>query len=91
MQMQKALNYINQWKWCQSINIQAYRLLSQRWTEHSLPSLVEFGHDDILCLLSCGLGGEINDVWLVHLFVQFVKQEILKLKCQYSKHAHEYS
>lgn len=54
------------------INLYSYSFLAQWWTKHSLPSLVQLGHDDVLCLLGSCLGREVNDVGFVLLLVKFV-------------------
>ena len=54
-----------------------YSSLSKRWSVDTLPSLVKFRHDHVLCLVGTGLGREVENVWFVDLLVQFVQQEIL--------------
>ena len=53
-----------------------YRFLAQRWTKYSFASLVQFGHNDVLSLFSCGLRREIDQQWLVSVG-EFLQKEVL--------------
>jgi hypothetical protein len=66
--------------WYRGIIICTYSFLAEWGSKHSLPPLVELGHDDVLDLVSTGLGREVEDVGLVHFLVQLVQEEILQKK-----------
>lgn len=55
----------------------AYRLPAKGRPEDSLPSLVQLGHDDVLCLVGTGLSGEVHQDWLVHILGQLLEQVVL--------------
>ena len=58
------------------LSTDTHRFLAQRRTEHSFTSLVQFGHDDVLCLFGSGLRREIDQQWLVRVR-QILQKEVL--------------
>jgi hypothetical protein len=49
--------------------IMTYGFLAERRSKDSFATLVQFGHDDVLCLIGRSLCGKVDDVWFVHLLV----------------------
>lgn len=54
-----------------------YSLLAHGRAEDALPSLVQLGHDDVLCLVGARLRGEVDDVGFVHVAIELLEQEFL--------------
>ena len=52
-------------------------LLSHRRSKYSLPPPVQFGHDDVLCLVGAGLGREVDHIGKIALSVNPVHQLVL--------------
>lgn len=55
----------------------SYRLPAKGRPEDSLPSLVQLGHNDVLCLVGTGLSGEVHQDWLVHVLGELLEQVVL--------------
>ena len=73
-----ALHIIVCWNRITNTVYGTYRFLAERRSEDTLAALVEFGHDDILCLVGARLRREVEDVRLVYFLVQLIQQEVLQ-------------
>lgn len=60
-QFNRRLGSIDLLLWHVQIINEDNGLLAHLWSEHSLPSLVKAGHDDVLSLIGTCLGGEIDE------------------------------
>ena len=58
------------------LSTDTHRFLAQWRTKHSFTSLVQFRHDDVLCLFSGGLRREIDQQWFVGVR-QLLQKEVL--------------
>ena len=57
--------------------VHAHSLGAHGWPKQAFASLVQFGEDDVLCLIGRRLSREVDHDWLVRLFRQMIQNEIL--------------